>query len=54
MGWGLINHTSPGTHPFAAAASVLEVTPGKEDRLYLHTPGLEGDTVRHTIIKLER
>ena len=52
--WGFVNHLSPGTHPFATAASVLEVTPGKEDRLYLHTPGLEGDTVRHAIIKLER
>jgi hypothetical protein len=28
------------------------VHPGREDRLYLHTPGLEGDTVRHAIILL--
>lgn len=54
--WGFITHLSalsPGTHPFAAGANILAVDPGKEDSLYLHTPGLEGDTVRHAIIRLK-
>lgn len=54
--WGILFHLSRlslGTHRFAASANILEVHPGKEDRLYVHTPGLEGDTVRHAVIRLE-
>ena len=51
--WGFITHASLGTHQFAAGANILAVNPGKEDTLCLHTPGLEGDTVRHAIIRLK-
>ena len=50
--WGFTTCLSEGAHQFAAGANIVAVNPGKEDTLYLHTPGLEGDTVRHAIIRL--
>lgn len=51
--WGFITHITPGTHQFAATANVLKVTPGKDDRLVLHTPGIEADTIPHLSIRLK-
>lgn len=52
--WGFISDIDMGTRQFAATANILKVTPGKEDRLVLHTPGVKEDTIRHLVIKLEK